>query len=342
VSAQDILRSQNGVPGILNYGAQLAKNSLTTGVNESRNQIQGYLDQSLNQIQTGVDQGNLALAPQTQGSYAALDSYLDALGISRPKVGSYGSAQGLYDLTSKKDKVNKDLTDAQSKLQSLQDNWQKTHAEWSKAGVGTDTQYDLNSALHGIELEMSKYQNIIGQKQTEANQINSEYEQKTAPFKEMTASGVSQGVLDQLQNSPGYKFALNQGMGAIQNSAVAKGGLVSGNTLRSLENFGTNLADQTYQSFVSNRAQAAGLLSPYAGQTAQNIVGGGQAQAGVTTGMGSQIGNLTSDYYTNMANADASRASGIASYYAMKEMQNTASSVGQKYGSGYLQGMGAA
>lgn len=55
------------------------------------------------------------------------------------------------------------------------------------------------------------------------------------------------------QNDPGYQFRLNQGMQALQNSAAARGGLLSGNTGQALEDFAQNDASNEYGN-VYNRA----------------------------------------------------------------------------------------
>ena len=49
-----------------------------------------------------------------------------------------------------------------------------------------------------------------------------------------------------VQTDPGYAFREKQGMNAIQNSAMAKGGLLSGNTLKATQDYGQNLASQEY------------------------------------------------------------------------------------------------
>lgn len=52
---------------------------------------------------------------------------------------------------------------------------------------------------------------------------------------------------EQARQTPGYQFVENQGMQAVQNSAAARGDLLSGNTLTGLEQYGQGLADTTYQ-----------------------------------------------------------------------------------------------
>lgn len=62
-----------------------------------------------------------------------------------------------------------------------------------------------------------------------------------------------------LQQTPGYQFARGEGIRAIQNSAAAKGTLLTGGTLRGLARFGTGLADQTYGQTVDRYRDLATL-----------------------------------------------------------------------------------
>jgi hypothetical protein len=55
------------------------------------------------------------------------------------------------------------------------------------------------------------------------------------------------------QNDPGYKFRLAQGEGALENSAAARGSLLSGNTLEAQQKFGQDFASNEYSN-VYNRA----------------------------------------------------------------------------------------
>src|SRR5579859_5947605 len=57
----------------------------------------------------------------------------------------------------------------------------------------------------------------------------------------------------QAQATPGYQFAQQQGQNAIQNSAAARGGLLSTGTMKTLDQYSQGLADQTY-SDTYNRA----------------------------------------------------------------------------------------
>jgi hypothetical protein len=55
------------------------------------------------------------------------------------------------------------------------------------------------------------------------------------------------------QNDPGYQFRLQQGVQALQNSAAARGDLLSGNTLQALTQLGQGLGSEEYGN-VYNRA----------------------------------------------------------------------------------------
>ena len=61
-----------------------------------------------------------------------------------------------------------------------------------------------------------------------------------------------------VEDTPGYKFAYNQGLEAVNRTAAAKGQLGSGNRLYDLTKFGQGLASQTYNNTVS---QLSNLLN---------------------------------------------------------------------------------
>ena len=52
--------------------------------------------------------------------------------------------------------------------------------------------------------------------------------------------------------TPGYQFQLKQGEDALQNSAAARGGLLSGGTLAGLNNYAQGIASENYQNTFSN------------------------------------------------------------------------------------------
>jgi hypothetical protein len=96
------------------------------------------------------------------------------------------------------------------------------------------------------------------------------------------------------QGSPGYQWQLGQGIGAIQNSAAAQGG-IGGNTLKALQTYGTGLANQDWYNYLNQlsglsgsgenaAANLGGFSGQAAGQTGNALLAGGAANASGTVG----------------------------------------------------------
>lgn len=87
-------------------------------------------------------------------------------------------------------------------------------------------------------------------------------------------------------SDPSYQFRLNQGIGAIENSAAARGGLLSGNTLRGVTDYAQNAASQEYNNQFARWLQQLGL-----GQNATNAMSGiATGKANAKAGMRAQKG----------------------------------------------------
>jgi hypothetical protein len=100
-------------------------------------------------------------------------------------------------------------------------------------------------------------------------------------------SGDVMGMMD-----PSYKFRLGEGMKALERSAAARGGLISGGALKAAQRYGQDFASTEFGNAYNRLASMAGL-----GQTATNAMGGAAGQ------FGANAGNL-------MTSAGAARASG--------------------------------
>ena len=85
---------------------------------------------------------------------------------------------------------------------------------------------------------------------------------------------------DQFQADPGYQFRLDQGLKAIERSAAARGGLMSGNTERALINYGQQLDSQEFQNaFNRYNTEFGNRLNPILAQTGFGPVALGQMGA---------------------------------------------------------------
>jgi hypothetical protein len=137
------------------------------------------------------------------------------------------------------------------------------------------------------------------------------------------ASG-NASTLSTLENTPGYQFSLQQGEQAVDRGAAAKGMLTSGNTTAAEDQYAQGLAQQTYNSYVSQ-------LQPYLG-VAENAAAG---TAGVDTGLGTAVNandqslaNLAYNTQAGIGNANAS--ADLAEQNAVNSFLSGATSLGTK------------
>jgi hypothetical protein len=124
-----------------------------------------------------------------------------------------------------------------------------------------------------------------------------------APFREAgvralpeleAASRYTPFGMSQFQADPGYAFRLSEGQKALDRSAAARGGLISGGALKAAQRFGQDLGSQEYtNAFNRYQTERQARLNPLqslagVGQTSVNQLGAaGQAYA---TGAGEAIG----------------------------------------------------
>lgn len=91
---------------------------------------------------------------------------------------------------------------------------------------------------------------------------------------------------------PGYQFRLDEGQRNIENSAAARGGLMSGNFLKASQKYGQDYASNEFTNIANRYGQLAGV-----GQATNNQL----ASAGQ---------NYANSYGANVQNAGNARASG--------------------------------
>ena len=104
-----------------------------------------------------------------------------------------------------------------------------------------------------------------------------------------------------IYDDPSYQFRVNQGNNAIQGSAAAQGGLLSGATLKALQGYGQDMASQEYQNaynrFNADQTNQYNRLS--------NLVGIGQNAAAQTGNAGTQTAQAIAGNTMQGANAQA-------------------------------------
>jgi hypothetical protein len=104
-----------------------------------------------------------------------------------------------------------------------------------------------------------------------------------------------------LRATPGYNWAMGQGVDARERSAAARGGLLGTPEQKSLTTFGQGLADQTYQNYLNNLF---------------NVSGSGLTAAGMGATAGMNYANQAGQMTQNAANTTAQSI--LAAYNAQQ------------------------
>lgn len=128
------------------------------------------------------------------------------------------------------------------------------------------------------------------------------------------------------QQSPGYQFAKQQGENSIRGSSAARGGLLSGTTMKALQKYGIGLAAQDYNNMfdqyyrqnqlgmqnATNIYQSQNQQSENAFERGMQISGAGQQAANQRTNTYNWMGNNMIDADVAQANAKAGTYMGIS------------------------------
>ena len=132
--------------------------------------------------------------------------------------------------------------------------------------------------------------------------------------------------MDQFQQDPGYAFRMSEGMKALERSAAARGGLLSGSTLKGAQRYGQDLASQEYMNaFNRYQAERNARLNPLqslagVGQTATNQLGqAGQTMAG---NVGQALGAAAQARASGYIGGANALSQGLGTYLNYQQGQN--------------------
>jgi hypothetical protein len=163
-----------------------------------------------------------------------------------------------------------------------------------------------------------------------------------------------------MYNDPGYAFRLNEGIKALDRSAAARGGLLSGAQLKAVNRYGQEYAANEYgNAFNRQQLERASILNPLQSlsgqaQTSANtmsqaagnlgagesaaLLAGGNAVAANTIG----AGNARASGYIGSANAFNSALQGATGGYIGYQQQQQQNALMNRYlgGGGYSGGGG--
>ena len=215
----------------------------------------------------------------------------------------------------------------------------------------------VGSAALGASSSRSAAKAQAGAADRAADLQNQQFERQIelqAPFREVglrslnkleKAADYTPFGMQQFQADPGYGFRMSEGMKALERSAAARGGLMSGGTGKALQRFGQELGSQEYQNaFNRYQAERSARLQPLqslagVGQTATNALGAaGQSYA---SGMGEALGagaQARASGYMGMAGAIGGGVNQYMNYsqdQARNSLLQQALNQNRGYGMGY-------
>jgi hypothetical protein len=135
--------------------------------------------------------------------------------------------------------------------------------------------------------------------------------------------------MEQFQQDPGYGFRLKEGLRALESSAAARGGLLSGNAMRGITRYGQGLASEEFtNAFNRYQTERAARLNPLQslvglGQTSANTLGSAAGQYGQTMAQNAaQMGNIRASGYVGQANALTGALGQGLNYYQNQQMMD--------------------
>lgn len=132
--------------------------------------------------------------------------------------------------------------------------------------------------------------------------------------------------MDQFQQDPGYTFRMQEGMKALERSAAARGGLLSGSTLKGAQRYGQDLASQEYMNaFNRYQAERNARLNPLqslagVGQTATNQLG--QAGQAMASNVGQALGAAAQARASGYVGGASALSQGLGTYLNYQQGQN--------------------
>ncbi len=190
------------------------------------------------------------------------------------------------------------------------------------ANKAADLQSGAATQAAEAQSAASRYAADLQQKQYEENV------QRQQPFYQAGVNALPELVqaskytpfsMAQFQEDPGYQFRLSEGQKALERSAAARGGLISGAATKAATRYGQDMASNEYtNAFNRYQAERQARLGPLQsltgmGQTTANTLGAaGQTNATNIGNYGIQGANATAEGYMGAANARASGYMGMA------------------------------
>jgi hypothetical protein len=185
------------------------------------------------------------------------------------------------------------------------------------AGNAAGEQSAATSQAAGLQRETAKEQLALQQRMYEENAARQQPWLQAggrALTKLEGATDYTPFGMNQFNADPGYAFRLSEGQKAMERSAAARGGLMSGGALKAATRFGQDMGSQEYMNaFNRYQTERAAKLQPLqslagVGQTTANTLGAAGQQ--YATSAGNIAGQSAANIGDLMTSGAAARASG--------------------------------
>jgi hypothetical protein len=172
----------------------------------------------------------------------------------------------------------------------------------------------------------------------------------TAGAKDYGKYATAEFGADKFKADPSYAFRMSEGMKALERSAAARGGLLSGATLKGIQRYGQDLASTEFtNAFNRYQAERTGTLNPFqalagTAQSGANTLGqqAGQMGANISNALGAYgsaaqgniigAGNAQASGYMGGANAIAGGVGQGINFYQNQQLLNRLPSFGATTG----------
>lgn len=194
-----------------------------------------------------------------------------------------------------------------------------------------------DAANRAAQLQQHQYE------QTRADQAPWRAAGEQALNKLIPMSDYQKFGMAQFQQDPGYAFRLAEGQKALDRSAAARGGLISGGALKAAQRYGQEMGSQEYtNAFNRYQAERQAQLGPLQslagiGQSATNLVGqAGQNYAGAA---GNYMTGGAASQAAGQVGAANAITGGVGQYLNYTQSNNLLNALrgggGIGYGAGY-------
>jgi hypothetical protein len=250
------------------------------------------------------DQNRADLAPWRDAGGAAVGKLAQLLGLSTGGAAGGGmspitSASQLYDDSGDIWRPNKELYDKSPEYRNAWDQWYQWHNQYyggpprtsggsTFSGVGNSGQ-PMQKTLADFGFNQDAYNQSLTDQQAAA-EADPEFGSLMRDF----------GISD-FEKDPGYDFRMAEGAKALERSASARGGVLSGRALKEMARYGQDYAsneyDKAYNRFQTNRGTKYNMLS--------GLSGTGQIATNTGVAAGQNYGNTVSDLLTQIGNVKA-------------------------------------